>query len=721
MYVFNSSSRVTRTSDGILFDEQDILMCAYKFNKHLRIDMTVDYCTPGFGIAMILDDTENLAMTEEAYLFKIGSSDFSVYRNYQNTQTMLSTTASILSPTATNKNQHLIFELKDKTVTFYTYIKNTQGIEELYTLGTYTIPKAINDYFIGIYSNKGNVVRKISFEQLLPNLWSTSIDNTDGGRIDFIENGFIIENCLHDAELEQDGINLEPGKYYFTYDIAKINDEYDIDAFIFLQEMPDKDNEPELEDEQKNILAEDGSFILKYKSKVIAKFRGTNGQVSNISIHTNAYGGYVATDDAPIKQNGSCIDIKLKNISKVEWRAIVSRVPDYTDLTEEPPYGIIIAAKTKYLLEQLNIKLNIEYEYQYTKEADILIVKDLDGNIVSERKLGLNSSDTLCVMNNVNAAVYSIKLYYLDGNEADVIIQQDTVRYVPTTICSPIIVRDEKTKEVFDISASYREKINPRSKFILHTTKFSSGSITIPNDIPDNMTNIKVYGCSQSITINEDAESIDEYVDNYSLINSSEYILKKGILYFTESLLIKYPYLVIEYNDISDYSYVFTNYEREYFKATKNRTIELTKDVAISDSNVTIYAIKPDTFCNTDYLYRIMPKTADSIDCYTNNYDILSSEQYTLDISSSTIKLTQALNNTYDHFIIDYMKKNSYAINMNESVGQYEISISTDCDKIEVLYDMHDDGSSNEYMNLDISNSDNEFIVLRKSGEANED
>ena len=77
-YAFNTTSRITNTESGILFNEQDILTCVYKLHNDIRIDMNVSYQTPGFGIVLILDNTSNLAMTEDAYLFKIGSKEYKI-------------------------------------------------------------------------------------------------------------------------------------------------------------------------------------------------------------------------------------------------------------------------------------------------------------------------------------------------------------------------------------------------------------------------------------------------------------------------------------------------------------------------------------------------------------------------------------------------------------------------------------------------------------------
>ena len=64
------------------------------------------------------------------------------------------------------------------------------------------------------------------------------------------------------------------------------------------------------------------------------------------------------------------------------------------------------------------------------------------------------------------------------------------------------------------------------------------------------------------------------------------------------------------------------------------------------------------------------------------------------------------------------MKKDSYAINIMDEMAQYEVSISSDENDIEILYDIHEDGTSAEYITIAVSEQkDNNFIVLRKHGE----
>ena len=682
--------------------------------------MNVSYQTPGFGIVLILDNTSNLAMTEDAYLFKIGSSDFSIFRKHKNKQTLIDKSSSIIEPSLDNKNQHIVFDIVRNKVTMTAYIRNNAGNEEKFTLGERKISGDLSNYFIGFYSNKGNTIKRISFEQPLPTGWKTNINNTDGGYLGFLENGFYFENCLHDAEVEQDNIILQPGKYYLSFNTEKINDIYDLDTYVIKQEYPDISNEENFEDESKNIInPEDNSFIIDEESRVILKFRGMNGKVSDISIHTNSYGGYVPTEDTPVKSSGSIIDIDLTDVTKVEWQAIIKRVPEYIDLTKKAPYGVVSTQDKNYTLENLEVRTEKEYLFEYNVETSALIIKDVANNvIVSKNIIKIDEDNTLHIMFNVSAVIYKLKLYFADGKEDDVILQKDIIRYVPLQIYSPIVVRHKDSGESLDISASYREEVSENKKFILMTVKFSNGEIEIPGNLPDNSINVKAYGIPVGANLDTSANNINDYTDKYEAIEQSQYEISKGVITFDELTLNRYEYILIEYNDISEYDYKFTNYEREYFDIPVSRKIRLTKTLSNKNPLITIYGVKTGSFFNPEYIYRIPKKAVNSLDYYCNDYDVLSNDLYEVDLSSNIIKFEKSITGLYDHLIIDYMKKDSYSINLCEEIAQYEVNISSDDNDLEILYDIHDDGTSAEYITVTIPDSKkNNFIVLRKIDE----
>lgn len=75
--------------------------------------------------------------------------------------------------------------------------------------------------------------------------------------------------------------------------------------------------------------------------------------------------------------------------------------------------------------------------------------------------------------------------------------------------------------------------------------------------------------------------TIEECASSFIKLKTKEYIIE----YFNENtyinildeLKIKYPNIIIEYSDISNFEYWFTNYEREVFN-TDNNNLVLSKN-----------------------------------------------------------------------------------------------------------------------------------------------
>ena len=135
-----------------------------------------------------------------------------------------------------------------------------------------------------------------------------------------------------------------------------------------------------------------------------------------------------------------------------------------------------------------------------------------------------------------------------------------------------------------------------------------------------------------------------------------------------------------------------TNFEREYFSILPGKTVRLSKNISKDNPSVLVYAIKKDSFFNPEYIYTIEPKSINALDYYCNDYDIISPESYEIDFKNNIVKFNGETIFDYDHLVIDYMKKDSYAINMMDEMAQYEVSISSDENDIEMYrYDLSGD------------------------------
>lgn len=718
MYIFDENCRVTKTDKGIVFNEQDILNCKYSFSGDMTIDMNISYTMPGFGILLTLDESNDMAMSEDAYLYKVGASDFIIVKRHLNETKTLETYSSVIKATRKNINQHFKMDIVGKQITFTAYVKNESGKEEAFVLGTHKLKESLGKYHVSFYSNRGNVIQSVKFKQPLPKHWNTSIDNTDGGHVSFIEDGFIIENCVHDAELEQNDVCLEAGTYFLSYKHEPVNNQYDVEAFVFPNVKPNANNESELEDENKSILQKNGSFTLTEPTNLILKFRGTNGKISEIYIHTNANGNYVATEDKTLNSGGSCLEINLEDVIKVEWSAIIKHAPEYTELTKKAPYGIVSTEERNYTMEDFNLTLDKEYRYAYdVKTAELSAAGE---TIVIERTDA--DGAVLKIMYNLNATIYDLKIIYSNNEEEQVITKRNFSKYVPLQISSPIIVQKKANEEVLDLSAAYREETEMIREFKFTATRFLEKEIDIVNGLPDNAINLKVYGVPKGVAINNSGKTIDEYVTTYTELSNADYSLKKGVVTISEKAKMTYDYIVTEYNKINGTYYYFTNYEREVFESTKNRELELSKAISWNNMNVTIYGIRKNTFFNENNLYKIPSrKNPNFIDYYANDYDVIDNDLYTVDVKNNIIKLTENMDTIYDHYVVDYMKKDSYAINISEELAQYEIDISVDDEEVEMIYDMHQDGTSSEYLNIIAADPEEKFIVLREVAQEDED
>ena len=701
--VFESDSRTEIKKDGLLFYEQDVLLCKYPISGDAVLDFTMDYLSPGFGI-VITEENENIKEAGDSYLFKIGGSDFRVFRYHALKQEALYTCGTLLASSSDKKNISIKVRIHDRKISM-----TWETAENSFLLGEYTMEKTLPRYKIGIYSNKGNLIRSIRIKQNVPDAWNVSIDNTAGGRISLEEDTIIFENCKHDAEIEQQGIELNPGFYCLKYNKSNINNTYDIDGFVFVDSV-DTDNEGSFEDEKKNIL-EDNCFILEKPATVSLKFRGTNGKVSDICICENLYESYISTDGEAIISEGSSIYIDLNDADEIMWRAEIEATPAYK-LTEKTPYGIVWTHQKAYDMTELNLELNREYTFTYKTDTEKLSIKD---GITKEIVLDEEDNNKLCIMHNVKAIIYELIVKTKDGKEKNV-MQETTIRhYVPSMITSPIIVTDKETGESFDLSSSYREVVTQETKIALYSTE---GEIKVPGNLPDTAFPIKVYGIPKDGIRNMSAKEMNEFANKYTRLSSSAYNLNNGIVEIKDdSVKAKYKFIAIQYTDVSDFEYEFTNMEREVFE-TFSKNLELKALPSQLNSNITLYGIKTGSFTNEDYLYRIPARGMEnSIDLYADAYDIISGTEYDVDYKTGIIKLRKNLNDKYSEFVVDYLKKDSYAINFSEEMQQYELDISSEDKEVNIIYDTHDDGVMYEYMTTDIKPDKNKYIVLKEGGQ----
>ena len=78
------------------------------------------------------------------------------------------------------------------------------------------MPYEILNYKLGFILMR-NTLKFAAIKTDAPSNWISNVFNGNGGRINWITNGFEIEDCEYDCEVESQGIELDPGTYYFDF------------------------------------------------------------------------------------------------------------------------------------------------------------------------------------------------------------------------------------------------------------------------------------------------------------------------------------------------------------------------------------------------------------------------------------------------------------------------------------------------------------------------
>ena len=708
MLIFDDSTRVEKIKEGLKFYEQDILSCSYIFEQDITINLKLDYVMSGFGIVLIEDNGNELNNTDIAYLFKIGSNTYTVIEKNFLLQKQLQYSTCLLAPSQKNINLKFTYENNEVSIDWI-YDENT-----IYNLGKTILKKKIGRYKIGFYSSKDNILKDVSFIQGVPRNWNVSIKNTRGGRISFEHNGFKFENCKHDAEIEQQHIKLKKGTYYLSYDKERINNEYNIDCFVFPTNLPEEIEEQYFEDEAKNLLDKNNILNIPNDMDVNLKFKGNNGKILNIAIKDDINSGYVETEDKVVTMNGSYMTVILSSLKQIRWRGLINSVPSYIDLTKPCPYAIIETINHRTTLEEANINLKQEYGFIFNVKDSALSICDISYKKVY-KKLIINiteeDNNRINVFRNMNAYIYELIITKLDGEEINILVQKTYKKYVTSEINGPILVTKEDKKSVLDLSSSYREISEDIKTFKMYSTQYN---ISVPKYAPFlNYANLKIYAIPDDAIVDLTQDTIDKCVSSYYELNHNEYHISNDSIILEEKIKNVYPSIILEYISTNSYSYIFTNYEREIFD---NSTLDLVleKEPLELVNGIVVYGILNDSEIKDFHLYRIPNNIINSIDYYADKFNIISNHNYVIDYDNNEIKINKELLKTYKQFVVDYLKNDSYCINYKKELDQYEVDIATNEDKIYVAYNMREDGSMHDYKITEISPDKNKYIILRK-------
>lgn len=173
--------------------------------------------------------------------------------------------------------------------------------------------------------------------------------------------------------------------------------------------------------------------------------------------------------------------------------------------------------------------------------------------------------------------------------------------------------------------------------------------------------------------------------------------------------------------DTKNNKYIFTNWGREYFNGNSNKLFT-EKNILNDSDTVVLFGIKDDM--NEDFLYDISDSKIihDISPKCSSKYDIIASEYY--NVLSDCVELSETITDKgYKYYVVDYMKDNSYCINVakdNNDNDIYEVDISTDDEKFITFYDMAKNGQIRHYKIIDNINPVDDYFIsatMREVGE----
>lgn len=613
MAAIQNNGRIEKVKDGIRFYEQDTVMLDYVYAGDLTIDFSIIYNRTGFGVFVIASD-ESRAVTDDithGYLVKFGARSFNAYSISYGQTSLLKESSSLILP------DHKSHEISFKKLGRYLYLyENLNG--ELIEIGRNLMANDYDHFRIGIYSNAQNIVKEIKIYDKRPDYWLTNIENTNGGRISFFQNGFQVQNAEKDAEISQDKIHLKAGRYFLSYTASPIDSKLEYDMYVF------PTSSKEIHPKNKSIIqtnplryGDKKFFDLKEDTDVNILFQINSGKFTNISMNIDPEERYISTEDNIRIIDGSKIVIHLNDLKRIDFKATIDSIPPKR-IEEAVKYFIYKYQNSEHYMKEAGIEIGAEYTYTITRESDgwYIIIKDKNGADVFQRQEPFGS-DTIEFFYNVSGHIDDMKTISVNNENLDTLHQHTTKKYISSAITGPIIVTDDDNMPL-DISASYRI--------------FDSGK------------------------------------------------------------------------------YYFTNWEREVF--TENDAIQFEHKMK-TESQPVVYAIKGDI--NMNELYHVKDEACiNLIDYAAKDYIKLPSDIFTV-YNDQSIQFSKEFKiHDYQYYIVDYLKVNSYAINLVDNNSEYEVDISASDTSSHVIYDMSENNQVRAYKQIEPA-KDDQYLVLRQS------
>lgn len=541
------------------FYEQDILMLDYLYTEDVTVDFDVEYAMPGFGIVFSAYNKWDGKTRSEAkmLLAKLGSMEFSVYEKVLGQKSRMHQESNTLKPDG--RVHRLRFEKRGSCLYAFEVAASAEDL-----LGKYNFGESYDRFYIGIYSNSGNTVKRMEVCDDRPSAWNASIENTDGGRVAFHQDGFEVDCAENAAEVIREDIPLDPGRYFFDYRKNAVDGECRVNAYVF------PSTEPKIKAKEKNLLKTDAFhygetpyFDVEEKTKVTVLFQVYSGSVSNVAIKKDPAQVFVSTNDRTDARAGSFLQLNLNNLESIKWTGVVYSVP-YKEIDAQPVYSVFSYGKRSVNLDSGNVNKNVSYDYELKLSGGVWVFRIyLNGKEIHYSAYVVGET-TAKIFDNVSGKIERITIVDKSGRERDVLYQRTIKKFIPSSIQSPIIVTG-KDGVPFDISAAYR--ILPDGKYFFTNWE---REIFKPDRVIDlakplcGSTDIVLYGIRGDYDLDhvydipreELVNSIDAVADQYDEITSDNYEIRKDQTLVINDTLnrAEYSAFIVDYLKNDSYS-----------------------------------------------------------------------------------------------------------------------------------------------------------------------
>ena len=739
----------TEPRGGCLFYSQDFLIFDYTYEGDIDIHCTLDYNSPGFGI-VIAEYANSITESENVYIAEITSrNEYRVIKKEHQAQKTIKTGFFLAGMDIDIPSENLDLSFKF-----------TEGYKiEVYSgnvmLFSFSMDHSIKQYKVGFYSNKGNVLKNSVIFSETPSEWISNIWNGRGGRINWLKNGFEIEECAYPCDVECQRIKLNAGRYYFSF----LCDNPDMEVFVFESskkieleyekkyrgamryfskntpilittrkenedgshyyvtesKMFDEIYDPRLDDISANRWIEDSSFIeqvnilktdnkgnryfeLSNDASINLLFRGRWGKITKIAIKENPKDSFVATDDSTIFRKGGSIVVDLSQIAKAELDVVFEAFSDKGSFLLQSENQAIAPC-------DVGVKTGESYNIVLDSQNSKLIVGDTGIDLVDVK-------DIIAILMNMDAVITKFIITDYEGNTKNVLLQKTYKAMLPKTIASPIMCLDSE-RQPLDLSSDYREV----AEYAVTTDIFNRYNELKLSKTPVLNKSIRVAGVREGIAVYPGKSLIEESTALFEIISPDQCSVdyKNMVVKVPQKIKNQYKYILVEYEHCDDYYYEFTNYHRQLVEVETSANIYLDSEVCNVSNALVIYGIPKDALFLKELLHRVPDRRAvNSIDYCANIYEEIPATGYSVTTANRLI-LDTDIREKYSFLILEYLKENSYCI--NERDDSYEVDIASSGDSIVIAYDGNEYDVTESFRALNIfidkAAKDN-FIVLHK-------